>query len=156
MQVRSALLEVRLRDEGYTRSMVKRLFSLLVALAIAGAPVALEACQIACATTSVRPMAEHDAHQGHHHHSTAAGGSCHEPPATAHHVSPQAPPCDHDGEATVASVTAARTSDGVLLYAAALPPIADVVFAPSSPFLPTRQLTLPDRLEIRLASPLRI
>ncbi len=135
--------------------MVKRLFSLVVALAIAAAPVALEACQIACASTSVHPMAANDAHQAHHHHATGADRSCHEPPTAPHHLSPQAPPCDHNGEATVLSVTAAP-SDGALLYAAAVPPIADVVSAGASAFVSIRRSTLPDRLEIRLASPLRI
>jgi hypothetical protein len=136
--------------------MVKRLFSLVVALAIAGAPVALEACQIACASRSVYPIAAHDTHQGHHHHATAADGSCHELPAAPNHLSPQAPPCDHDGEATAPSVTAARAPDSVLLYAAAVPPIANVVFAAPSTFVPIYQSPLPDRAEIRLVSPLRI
>ena len=136
--------------------MVKRFFSLVVALAIAGAPAALEACQIACASTAVLPMAAHDAHQAHHHHAPAADKPCHELPAAPHHLSPQAPPCDHDGEATVPSVTAARTFDVVLLYAVAVPPIADVVSTTAATFVPTPQSTLPERLEIRLASPLRI
>lgn len=152
----SAVIGERLRGAAYTRSMVKRLFSLLVALAIVGAPVALEACQIVCASTLVHPMAAHDTHQAHHHHVTAADKSCHEPRAAPHRLSPQAPPCDHDGEATVPSVAAARASDGVLLHAAAVPPIADVVVAAASTFVPTRQSTLPDRLENRLARPLRI
>jgi hypothetical protein len=137
--------------------MVKRLFSLVVALAIAGAPVALEACQIACTSTSVHPVVAHDTQPAHHHHPTGAHGSCHEPRAAPHHLSPQAPACDHDdSEATVRSVTAARTSDGVLLYAAAVPPIADLGSAAASAFVPIRQSTLPDPLEIRVASPLRI
>ena len=147
---------LRVSHDGYTRSMVTRLFSLFVALAIGGAPVALEACQIACASTSVHPMAAHDARQDHRHHATAASGSCHEQPATPHHLSSQAPPCDHDAEATEASIIPARTSDGVLPYAAAAPLVADVVLGAASTLVPTRQSTLPDRLEIRLASPLRI
>ena len=135
--------------------MVRRLFSLVVALVIAAAPVALEACQIACESTSVHPIAAHHT-QAHHHHATTADESCHELPAAPHYVSPQAPPCDHDGEATVAGVAAARTSDSVLLCAAAVSPVADVVFAPAPAIVPAGQSTLPDRLEIRLASPLRI
>ena len=137
--------------------MVKRLFSLVVTLAIAGAPVALEACQIACASTTVHPLAVQDAHQAHHRHATGDDRPCHEQAPATHQVSADVPPCDHDGEATVASVTAARTSsDGVLLYAAAPPPIADVVFATASTFFSERRPSLTDRLEIRLASPLRI
>ena len=137
--------------------MVKRLFSLVVALAIAGAPVALEACQIGCEAASVHPMVAHDTHQAHHHHATNARESRHELPAAPHHVSPYAPPCDHDGEATVASVATARTAfDSVLLHAVAVSPIADVVLAARSTIAAPRQLTLPDRLEIRLARPLRI
>lgn len=134
--------------------MVKRLFSLVVALAIAGAPVAPEACQIACASTTVHPMAA--AHHAHHDHATADGRPCHEQPRPTHQLAPHVPPCDHDGEATVASVAAARTSDGVLLYAVAAPPSADVVFAGASTVLPDNRPALTDRLEIRLASPLRI
>jgi len=136
--------------------MVKRLFSLAVALAIAGAPVALEACQVACASLLAHPTAAHDAQQGHHHHAAAADGICHERPAAPHHLSPQPPLCDHGGEATVPGVIAARNSDGVLFYAAAAPPIADVVFAAAPTFVPIHQSTSSDRLEIRLASPLRI
>jgi hypothetical protein len=136
--------------------MARRLFSLVVALAIAGAPVALEACQIACASTVVPSTAAHDAHQAHHHHATPAERPCHEAPAAPHHLSPEAPPCDHDDAATVPSVTVARTSDVVLLYAAAIPPIADVASTTASAIVPTPQSTLPERLEIRLARPLRI
>jgi hypothetical protein len=136
--------------------MVRRLSSLVIALAIAGAPVALEACQIACASTTVHPMAAHDARPAPHHHATPVDRPCHEHAPATHQLSPDVPPCDHDGEAIAASVTAARTSDGVLLYAVAAPAVADVVFAAASTFVPTRQSTLPDRLEIRLATPLRI
>ena len=136
--------------------MLKRLFSLIVALAIAGAPVALEACQIACASTSAHPMSAHDSHHDHDHHATAAGGTCHESPGTPHQASPQAPPCNHDGETTVASVTAARTSDVVFLGVAAVTLFVDVVIAASPTFVSSGQSTLPDRLEIRLAGPLRI
>ena len=135
--------------------MVKRLFSLVVALAIVGAPVALEVCQFVCASTLVHPTGALDTHEAHHHHATAADKGGHEPPA-AHHLSPHAPPCDHDAEATVPSVTAARASDGVSLYAAAVPPIAGVLFAAAATLVPTRQSALPGRLEIRLAIPLRI
>ncbi len=135
--------------------MVKRLFSLIVALAIAGPPLALEACQIACTSTSAHPMAAHGTHHDDHHHA-AAGETCHELPVTPQQLSPHAPPCNHDGEATVASVTAARTSDGVLLGPAAAPAIANVVVAASPTFVPLLQSPLPERLEIRLASPLRI
>jgi hypothetical protein len=136
--------------------MVKRLFALVIALAIASAPAALEACQIGCASISVHQMAAHDAHLDHQHHGAAGGGLCHEPSATHQHLSSQAPPCEHDGKATVVSVTAARPSDGALLYAAAAPSIADVVFASALTVVPTSHSPLPDRLGIRLASPLRV
>jgi hypothetical protein len=136
--------------------MVKRLFSLVVALAIAGAPVALEACQIACASMSSHPTHAHAMHRVHHHHATAADESCHETAVAPHQLSPQAPACDHDAEATVPTVAAARTSDGVPLIAATVPPVADVVFVHASTFVQARQSALSDRLEIRLASPLRI
>ena len=140
---------------GYTRSMLKRLCSVVVALAIAGVPVGLVACQIACASTVAHPMDAHDVHQVHHH-VTAASGTCHEPPAAAPLMSPQAPPCNHDSEVAVARVTAARASDAVSPGAAAASPIADVVVAASPTFLPSRQSMLLERLEIRLARPLRI
>jgi len=136
--------------------MVKRLFTLVLALALAGSPVALEACQIACSSTLADPMTAHDTHQGHHHHATPADGSGHESPAAPHHLSPQVPPCDHAGDTTIPSVTAARTSDGVLLDAVAVPPIEDVVLAGAATGAAAARLTLPDRLEIRLASSLRI
>ena len=133
--------------------MVKRLFPLLVALVVAGAPVALEACQIVCASTSV--MAAADAHHGHDH-GTKADGSCHEVPPATHHLTPQSPACDHDGKATVPSVVVARNSETAPQLAAVVPPLDDLVVVRRATFVHIRQALRPDRLESRLARPLRV
>jgi len=135
--------------------VLNRLFSLVVAVAIAAAPVTLDACQIVCASMSAHPMPAPDAHQGHHHR-MKAGGSCHEPPSATSHLSPQSPSCAHEVEAIFSSVAGTRSSDSVLLLAAAVPRVDDVVFGRRVTFVQIRQSSLPDRLEAHLARALRI
>ncbi len=136
--------------------MVRRVLSLAVALAIAGAPVALQACALACGSTLARPMASHDTHDAHDQPAAATDSSCHEPSGPALILSPQAPHCDHDGEASVARVAAVHVSDGLLLAAAAIRPVTDSVAAAATTSVAIRQATLSDRRALRLASPLRI
>ena len=60
--------------------MVKRLFSLVIALVIGSAPVLLDVCQITCGSTAAHSARAHDAHgDARHHHDPATHGSCHEP-----------------------------------------------------------------------------
>ncbi|HEY7190470.1 MAG TPA: hypothetical protein VH436_28155 [Vicinamibacterales bacterium] len=139
---------------GILDSMVTRFFSLVVALAIAGAPAALEACQIACAST--QPTPAHDMHQAHHHHSAAAAESWHEAPAPADRLSPHAPACDHNDGATILSTIAGRASDTVMLLAAPVPPFSRVVHDDAFTAGHVDRAAPPDHPGIRVASPLRI
>ena len=120
--------------------MVKRLVSFVIALALAGAPVALDACRIACEKTT--PAVAHQ--------------SCHEMTDGQGLLSPDAPPCDHDDATVVPSVASARTADAALIGAGAAPAIEPFVFVRTARAVHFRQSALPDRLGIRLASPLRI
>src|SRR5262249_36892526 len=124
------------------------------ALAVAGVPLALEACQIVCVSSSSDPTPAHDTHQAHHHRAVATRGSCHEtaPPRVSSH----APACDHEGEATVPSIIAGRTSDTVMQLAGTVRLVDDVVPVRTSTAVQARQGSSPDRLDIRRASPLRI
>jgi hypothetical protein len=138
-------------------SVATRLFSLGVALAIAGAPIALEACQIACGSMPAQPAAVQHAHvHGDHHAAAASHASHHDAPAPPHRLLPQSAACDHDGDATAPSIVAARNSDGGLLAASPVVPGDEVVPAGATALVRIPRSTLPDCLGIRLASPLRV
>lgn len=120
--------------------MVKRLLCLAIALALAGAPVALDACRIACGKATPA-----DAHQ-----------SCHEMADGQGLLSPDAPPCDHDAASVVPSVASSRNADTALIVAGAAPAVEPFAFVRTAAAVHLRPSALPDRLAIRLASPLRI
>ena len=86
--------------------MVRRLAALLVALAVTTAPVALEACEIACGSGPSAPHAMHvsAAHRMAH----GAQPSCHEAGnIAAERWAPGPPPCSQAG--TLASFSAVTT-----------------------------------------------
>ena len=136
-------------------SVVTRLCSLLIALAIAGAPVALEACQIVCASIPTQPAAAEQAHAHHHHHAAGSHSAGHDASAPRHHLLRGTTACDHDADAAPSVVTA-RNSDGGLLFAPPLLAGSDVVAADAAGVVSIRKLNLPDCLGIRLACPLRV
>jgi len=136
-------------------SVVTRLGSLLIALAIAGAPVALEACQIVCESIPAQPAAAEQAHAHQHHHAAGSHSASHDESAPRHHLLRGATACDHDADAAPSVVTA-RNADGGLLFAPPLLPGSDVVAADAAAVVSIRELNLPDYLGIRLASRLRV
>jgi len=120
--------------------------ALLIALAVASAPVVLEVCRITCQTLHVHPSVAHAAtHQP----------SCHESGTAPPTLSVHAHPCDHDGEATTPGVAAARHSDASLLAAEVL--ASDTATLVRTSARPTDGPSrVPDRVEVHLAIPLRI
>jgi hypothetical protein len=132
--------------------MIKRVLFVLIAVAIAGAPVALAVCEVTCASMSAHRMhVEVTLTQ----HSAAHHGSCHEAARSPQQLSPHTRPCDHDG-AIPASVAAARNS--IVVVPLAIAPSTTDVLARDR-LLTSFQLhepPSPDRIDIRLARSLRI
>ena len=141
---------------GILDPMMKRLFALVVALAVVSAPVALEVCQITCASKGIQPSMPHAA-EGHaaHHHVPAHHGSCHEQRGTTHQLSPLSGPCDHGADATPSLVAARNSNRGVSLLAA-VPPIDSIRLVPTRELISVRESAWSDRLGIPLAVPLRV
>ena len=125
----------------------RRGLALLIALAVASAPVVLEVCRITCQSMHVHPSAAQ---------ATTQQPSCHESGAASPKLSVHAHPCDHEGETTTPGVAAARYSDNNTLPAAAVPASPTAAFARTSARPTDRPSLLPDRVEVRLAIPLRI
>ena len=135
--------------------MVKRLFSLVIALMIGVAPVALQACQINCESPAGQPVRAHDTHNdADHHRDHASHGSRQESPA-APHLS-QAHSCNHDRAVAELSVAPGRDSDRVPMPAAVKAPgTDDIARVRPAPLVRAAQLTS-DCREVRLSRPLRI
>lgn len=86
--------------------MLRRIAPLLLALAVAGAPIALELCHIACASRSPQADAHTGAGSG-----AAHVASCHDATDSPAPVSLRAHPCDHaDDLPTPAGIESARQS----------------------------------------------
>jgi hypothetical protein len=136
--------------------MTKRLFALVVALAVVSAPIALEICQVRCESKDVTPSASHaaDAHAGHHH-MLADHASCHEHGGAAQHVSPGSVPCDHGTEATP-SLVAARNSDAAASLLSVVPAPHFTTTVERRGFVSVRESPWSDRLVIPLAIPRRV
>jgi hypothetical protein len=86
--------------------MLKRLLPLVIALAVAGAPVALEACQVVCSSSMAHPAMAHTAmdHAGHDD-----GHACHDAAVgTGPQLSQGPHTCDHsrDGQPPAPNVVA--------------------------------------------------
>jgi hypothetical protein len=136
--------------------MMTRLAAQVIAVAIAVAPVAQEACRITCASSRLQSSAlrASDPH-AMHHQSAAAQPSCHDAGSTGQALSPGSTPCDHAAASASASVVTIRAD------AIASPPVhvvasdrADAARATSmnctGVFLPA------DPLQLRLSLTLRI
>jgi hypothetical protein len=137
--------------------MVRRLFSFAVVLAIAGAPVALAACDITCRSRSEQAApAHHTGSHANHHEVSAPRVSCHEAPAVPFQLVPHGRPCDHDEDATTLSLVAARHSDGVWLFASPVPAFQAIASEGSAAAHSAKAPALTDPLELRLAGSLRI
>jgi hypothetical protein len=136
--------------------MVKRLFSLVVALVIGGAPAALEVCQITCESKVAHPARASAAHEdADHHHDNASHGSRRETPPAPHLL--QTHPCDHDRAVAEPGVAAGRDSDRVPMPVAVRVPGTDDL-APVRPatLVHAARLTLSGCPEVRFSLPLRI
>jgi len=133
--------------------MVKRLFAVVVALAVVSAPVALEICQITCESKGMLPStSQAEGHAGHHH-MPADRASCHGH-ASASQLTPGSNPCDHGAEASP-SLVAAKNSDAAV-WLAVLPSRGSMALVETRDFVSVRQSARPDRLAIPLAIPLRV
>lgn len=134
--------------------MVKRLFALVVALAVVSAPVALEICQITCESKPMAPsMPRADSHAGHHH-MPADHASCHGH-APAPQLSPGSVPCDHGVEATP-SLVAAKRADAPVSLLAVLPLSQAIGIITTHDSVSVRQTGRSHRLAVPLIIPLRV
>ena len=136
--------------------MMKRLFALVLALAVVSAPVALEVCQITCESKGAHASTLHAA-EGHaaHHHTPGGHAACHEHGEVHQQLSPLDGPCDHGAEATP-SLVAARTFDPAVSLLATLPTIDSISLVPTRDVVSVRHSAWLDRLAIPLAVPLRV
>jgi len=76
--------------------MLRRMLPLMVVLAVAGAPVATEVCQITCASPSQQAGTSHSAMP---HATYVSGKSCHDASgASGPHMAPMPHGCGHDTE----------------------------------------------------------
>jgi hypothetical protein len=133
--------------------MIKRVLFVLIAVAIAGAPVALAVCEVTCASMSAHRM---HADLMLTQHGAAHHAGCHDAARSPQQLSPHTRACDHDGETIPASLAAARNS--IMVVPLAIAPSTTDVVAPGR-LLTSLQLhepSSPDRINIRLARSLRI
>jgi len=136
--------------------MTKRLFALLVALAVVSAPIALEVCQVRCESNGMDPSTSHsaDAHAGHQH-MPADHASCHEHGGAVQQVSPGNVPCGHGTDATP-SLVAAKNSDAAASLIAVVPVRHFTTTVQTRGSVSVRESAWSDRLVIPLAIPLRV
>jgi hypothetical protein len=136
--------------------MMKRLFALVVALAVVSAPVALEVCQVTCESKAMQPSMAHGV-EGHaaHHHIPADQAACHEHSGTPHQMSPVNGLCDHDTESTP-SLVAGRNSDTAASLLATVPSIDSISLVSTRDSISVRESASSDRLGTPLAIPLRV
>jgi len=136
--------------------MMKRLFALVLALAVVSAPVALEVCQITCESKGAHASTSHAAEgRAAHHHMPGGHAACHEHGQLHQQLSPVDGPCDHGAE-TTPSLVAAKGFDPAVSLLAALPMIDSVSLVPAHQFASVRHSARLDRVAIPLAVPLRV
>jgi hypothetical protein len=146
---------VGIRMRGILDPIMKRLFALVVALAVVSAPVALEVCQITCESKGMPPSTSHSA-EGHaaHHHMPANHASCQHTDSPPQ-LSPADGLCDHGTEATP-SLVAARNSDTSVPLLATAPAFGSLTLVRTRDSISVRESAWSDRLGIPLAVPLRV
>ena len=147
---------MEIRTRGILESVTKRLFALLVALAVVSAPIAMEVCQVRCESKGMAPSTS-QANNGHagHHHMPGDHASCHEHDGAVQQVSPGTVPCDHDTEATP-SLVAAKNSDAAASVLWVVPVSHLTTTVETREFVSVRESAWSDRLVIPLAIPLRV
>jgi hypothetical protein len=136
--------------------MMKRLFALVVALAVVSAPVALEVCQLTCESKGMQPSMPHGAlaHVAHHH-TPADHAACHEHGGTAHQLSPVNGLCDHSTE-SIPSLVAARNTDTAVSLLATVPLIDTCGLVATADRISARESAWSQPLARPLAIPLRV
>jgi len=136
--------------------MIKRLFALVVALAVVSAPVALEVCQITCESKGMQPSMSHGiAEHAAHHHMPADHAACHEHSGTPQHLSPLNGLCDHGTESTP-SLAPARNSDTAVSLLATVPSIDSIGLVPTRDGISARESAWSGRLGTPLPIALRV
>jgi orotidine-5'-phosphate decarboxylase len=136
--------------------MIRRIVPLLIALAVGGAPVALEACQVVCASApahSARTVAQDDAL---HHQTASHHPSCHEASGAPQQVSSPTRACDHEDQTTSPGIGAAHHSDRLMLLAMPARTTDAVMFGRPLRRAPAHRSASPGGIEIPLTTPLRI
>jgi hypothetical protein len=135
--------------------MMKRLFALVVALAVVSAPVALDLCQLTCESKGMQPSMPHGA-QEHiaHHHTPADHASCHGHGGTLQ-LSPANGLCDHRIESTP-SLVAARNTDTAVSLLATVPLIDSFGLVATADRISARESAWSQSLTRPLAIPLRV
>ena len=135
---------------------MKRLFALVVALAVVSAPVALEVCQVTCESKGMQPSMPHGA-QDHvaHHHTPADHAACPEHSGTTHQLSPVNGLCDHSTE-TIPSLVAARNTDTAGSLLATVPSIDSFGLVAMTDRISERESAWSQPLARPLAIPLRV
>jgi hypothetical protein len=127
--------------------LVRRLFPLLLALAVAGAPTALAMCQADCAAT---------AHSSHAHTRTS-GHACHDDGAgSGARMQSRQQPCSHSDEMAATSGVTVQASAAVAFVAVVAP--GSLVTASLVPFTHWRpgEPNLHDSVRLRSTVSLRI
>jgi hypothetical protein len=133
--------------------MRRRIAPLLLALTVAGAPVALELCHIACASLS----SQADARTGMHSHAPHMA-SCHDETFSPAPLSLHAHRCDHGNDLPApAGIASARQDKLFTSLVAAIPLIGSFAGMPPRPHTAV-QSQAPDRSAARIDRilPLRI
>src|SRR5262245_45006947 len=131
--------------------MVKRLCTLVLALAVASAPVAREVCQITCESKAAQPATSPA--EGHHH-LPADRASSHEHSGTPHHLSSDGIPCDH-GNATP-SLVAVKNSDSAVSLPLGAPVSHSIATVQTRDVVSVRESAWSGGRATPLAIPLRV
>jgi hypothetical protein len=136
--------------------MVKRVFALVVALAVVSVPVALEVCQVTCESKGMPPSMPR-APEGYaaHHHTPADHAACHEHSGSPEQLFPVNSLCDHGTESTP-SFVAARNSDTAVSLLATVPSIHPISLVSTGDRICARESAWSTRLGIPIAIPLRV
>jgi hypothetical protein len=141
---------------GILDPVMKRVFALVAALAVASAPVAMEICRITCESNGMQPSLPHAAEGNSAHHDMPADhSSCHEH-GSALQMSPINGLCTHGTGATSSLIASARNSGAAVLLLAAVPSMHAIAPIPTCAVLPVRESPSSNALRTPFAVPLRV
>ena len=132
---------------GILGEMVRRCLSLVIALVMAGAPGAVNVCQLVCADSASSPASPAGHDHAASHHAGADQGL---------HLAPMTHPCEHgDGVPAPPTVSAANVHTPLPLVPALAGTLLNPLRVPRA-YLASSESSPPRPLEIRLVLPLRI